>query len=935
MKIRSLFPWLSRLFAAFATALLLCSFPVSATVNVVAYWRMGEDDPGASAGTSVTNSMNDISTTNLIFSGSAGYYPFVSPLAAARVNSSLSIFFPISAYGRTNIVSSATDNFGIEAWVYPELQTTNGQVIAYNGDTGTSGWGIIIDANTNFVGLFGGRVAIEGPPATLDVWTDVALVRTGGSAILYVNGAPMATNTLSPNVPTGSFAVGAPPQNPTNQFFAGYLDEVRVFSFANGQFQTNDLIVNAGLPMVRAGTATPLTTTSSTLNGYVFPNGVPTTTWFQWGTDTSYGHTNTPTVVSSPPNNLSPLPISIAITGLSAGTTYHYALSASNALGIATSLDSTFTVMGFATTAIGLPNVVLGAAAWADYDNDGRLDFLLSGETNNGPGFHGITQLWHNNGDGTFSNLDYLNLPPMQSGFVAWGDYDNDGWPDFLISGVYTNKQNLTQLWHNNHSGIFSPAAITNLPNTSQSSIAWGDFDNDGRLDILFAGTGPGGNTAQVWRNNGDGSFSNAVRNLGQSQQAAWGDYNNDGRLDAFLDGKVLQNASNGTFRTVVTLPTLPVDSMVLGDYDNDGYLDILAVGSTNGVPVVQVWHNNGDGTFSNINVNLPGVSHAAVAWGDFDNDGRLDILLTGTTNDLTSGAITGIWHNNGNGTFSNVVSGLPAVSDATIALGDYDNDGRIDILILGKDPSGKPLTQLWRNETLQTNTTPQTPSGLFAEVSGTNIVFHWNASSDSQTPPDGLTYNLRVGSTSGASDVITPMAATSGFLRVPQPGNNQTLLTKIFPSAVQNFYWSVQAVDTSLASSPFAPEQSFTLLPVMEPVGTPNSVPGDTNGDGTVDENELAAVLAHITTNGTVSPANLGLALRNYFAAYPLIMSNVDGLGSARILFTLPNSPDPNLSVQSSTDLIDWQSLGPVNYGFIDTNGVTNQHRYYRLTYP
>ena len=196
------------------------------------------------------------------------------------------------------------------------------------------------------------------------------------------------------------------------------------------------------------------------------------------------------------------------------------------------------------------------------------------------------------------------------------------------------------------------------------------------------------------------------------------------------------------------------------------------------------------------------------------------------------------------------------------------------------------------------------------------------------------MTYNLRIGSSPGALNLVAPLSANNGFVKVPQSGNVQTALSRSFAASLgTHYYWSVQAVDNAFAGSPFALEQSFEVLPALAPVGAPNPVPGDLNGDGTVDGSEVLTVLSHIGTNGTIGPDALNLALRNYFAAYPLVMSNVDGLGSSRILFTLPNSPDPNLSVQSSTDLVNWDTIGPVNYGFIDTNAPIIPHRYYRQT--
>ena len=158
-----------------------------------------------------------------------------------------SINFTNSAYATNAIVSTAQDNFGIECWAKPTAMG-GGQVIAYNGGTGgfagSSGWGIILAANNTYQGLFGGITTIGTSVATANVWTHLALVRNNGTTTLYVNGVAAGTSSGGPLLPQGNFALGAPPQAPTSQFFTGLIDEVRVFTFASGQFSTSDLLLN-------------------------------------------------------------------------------------------------------------------------------------------------------------------------------------------------------------------------------------------------------------------------------------------------------------------------------------------------------------------------------------------------------------------------------------------------------------------------------------------------------------------------------------------------------------------------------------------------------------------------------------------------------------------------------------------------------------------
>jgi autotransporter-associated beta strand protein len=218
-----------------------------AAINVVSYWRLGESDPGAAAGAIASNTTDLVGGMNLKFQGNARYANDVGATAATRPGSILSVNFTNSAYATNAVVSTATDNFGIECWAKPTA-LGGGQVIAYNGGTGgaggSSGWGIILAADNTYQGLFGGITTIGTSVATANVWTHLALVRNNGTTTLYVNGVAAGTSLAGPAFPQGNFALGAPPQSPTSQFFTGLIDEVRVFTFASGQFTTSDLLLN-------------------------------------------------------------------------------------------------------------------------------------------------------------------------------------------------------------------------------------------------------------------------------------------------------------------------------------------------------------------------------------------------------------------------------------------------------------------------------------------------------------------------------------------------------------------------------------------------------------------------------------------------------------------------------------------------------------------
>jgi hypothetical protein len=133
--------------------------------------------------------------------------------------------------------------------------------------------------------------------------------------------------------------------------------------------------------------------------------------------------------------------------------------------------------------------------------------------------------------------------------------------------------------------------------------------------------------------------------------------------------------------QTTISLAGVTDGSAAWGDYDNDGDLDLLLAGSASGGYIAKVYRNNGDGTFTDLNAGLPGVRYAAVAWGDYDRDGNLDFALSGSG---SSSYITRIYSNNGNGTFTDLNAGLPLLEGGSVAWGDYDNDGDLDLVLTG-----------------------------------------------------------------------------------------------------------------------------------------------------------------------------------------------------------------------------------------------------------
>ncbi|GAB4420851.1 MAG: hypothetical protein OHK0039_34980 [Bacteroidia bacterium] len=224
-------------------------------------------------------------------------------------------------------------------------------------------------------------------------------------------------------------------------------------------------------------------------------------------------------------------------------------------------------------------------AAWIDYDRDGHLDLLLTDYISNRP-----NALFHNAGDGTFTRVNSdLVLPGAYYSLGAtWCDYDDDGYPDLFVPN--DNGQN-NSLFRNNGNGTFASLDEGDIVRDSSSSVggSWGDYDNDGDFDLFVTTTGRARNL--LYRNDGGGVMTRvtdgAIANdIGDSQGSVWGDFDNDGDLDLFVTNSGDQshflyfNQGDGSFSRDTDEPITEMESFVLGvaaaDIENDGDLDLF-----------------------------------------------------------------------------------------------------------------------------------------------------------------------------------------------------------------------------------------------------------------------------------------------------------------------------------------------------------------------
>ncbi|MDD4224320.1 MAG: FG-GAP-like repeat-containing protein [Candidatus Cloacimonetes bacterium] len=477
----------------------------------------------------------------------------------------------------------------------------------------------------------------------------------------------------------------------------------------------------------------------------------------------------------------------------------------------------------FTEVPTGMPGVMLGACAWGDYDNDGDIDILITGRlSSNIP----ITRLYRNDGNDLFTDTG-IAFQGLYESRVAWGDYDNDNDLDILISGIVDANTFITSIYRNDGNNEFTNIQV-DIPGTLRGSIEWGNYDNDGDLDLLITGHSIIPPVSKIYRNDGNNLFTDigAVLYGVENSWGTWGDYDNDGDLDVLISGsettKIYRNNGDNTFTDIdAGLLGLAYGNCTWGDYNCDGNLDIAQSGYKAYVaPSVfsEVYNNNGNGTFSNINAGLTGVYSGSSQWGDFDNDGDVDLLICGTTSAGPWNPTTTVYTNN-NGQFVESSTSITGVLLGTARWGDYDNDCDLDVFITGYSQEGI-ISKLFRNDTITSNSAPTAPNNLRTTTGLDEIVFHWDSATDAQNPASGLSYAIRIGTYPGGTDVVSPMADQTGYRKLPARGSiNSTCewsITRVALPLGQTYYWSVQTIDGAFTGSPFSPEATFHTTPVI-----------------------------------------------------------------------------------------------------------------------
>ncbi len=454
----------------------------------------------------------------------------------------------------------------------------------------------------------------------------------------------------------------------------------------------------------------------------------------------------------------------------------------------------------------------------ADINNDSLPDIFLSGTD----GTSAYSRIYLNTGNFTFTPLP-VSIPDLNNTKVDWSDFNGDGFVDLVISGVTDDFEYKCSIYKNNGDNTFSEVA-SSLENVAYGSVLWADFNNDGKPDLFITGINQSGTKVAHIYQNVNNSFVLVNTNIaGVSDGAAITlDYNKDGKIDILETGinslgqnvtLLYKNDGNFTFEPVNNIfEKITNGDIASGDIDNNGYDDVIITGTNASCKRVTKLYLNNNGIFMETpSAVFNSLSNGSVNLADINNDGRLDVLLTGQDNN--SLFKTTIYINNGDNTFHKDPALFPGLLMSNATACDLNRDGTMDVVLSGKTYTGN-ISKVYKNDTTYLNHKPSAPIGLNAIAKDDSVILSWNKATDTETPQNGLTYNLYVGTLSGKSDVVSPMAFISnGIRKVVMPGNmshNTSFVLKNFPEG--HYYWGVQSVDNCYSGSQFSTESTFTI---------------------------------------------------------------------------------------------------------------------------
>jgi hypothetical protein len=373
----------------------------------------------------------------------------------------------------------------------------------------------------------------------------------------------------------------------------------------------------------------------------------------------------------------------------------------------------------------------IGSITFADLTGDNALDLLITGD--NAPlgasAFEPVTKLYINDGFGEFTEKTDISLQGVISSSASVADVDGNNTMDLVLTGATDAMvaNFVSELYLNDGIGTFTQKPSASLVGVSEGLVAFTDMDGDGEQDILISGLGDSAHTTRVYLNAGNSSFKEMpnmqIESLSNGSMAV-ADVTGDTYPDVLISGfhplgipfpftKLYENDGSGGMNEILTgaFNGVALGSLKIADVNGDNKADILITGEGITGLVAKLYMNQGNSNFQEkTNTPFEGVKNSSIALADVDGDGNKDILIAGRTD---SERITKLYLNDGMGNFTEK-TGTPfeAIDNGSVVFADVDGNQTQDLVIAGASSSGR-ITKLYIND----------GAGNFTEKTNSNFV--------------------------------------------------------------------------------------------------------------------------------------------------------------------------------------------------------------------
>jgi len=360
-------------------------------------------------------------------------------------------------------------------------------------------------------------------------------------------------------------------------------------------------------------------------------------------------------------------------------------------------------------TDVTIQGIIYGEVSWINTDNNDKNELLVSGYDDDYNNFSGIYSLQSEN-----LGLLPINMERFSYSNIGKLDYNQDGFTDFIINGYNATDTEDVILYISNGFGSFTEQNLS-IPGTSTGKMKVEDLNNDGLSDLIITGVSPDyAYIAKLYIQDTNGYFIESTTPFfGNSYgNILTFDANNDGNLDVLLTGfsnnyipetKLYFNDGNAVFTesTSSTIENIYFSTSSAADFDNDGDMDLLISGyNSSYAPFTALYDNDSEGLFTlNTQSNLSQLYWGTSDFVDYDNDGDLDLFITGADSNTIPYTK---FYSNTNGVFNEDTVASSGVFGTYISSSDwidYDNDGDLDFVLSGLNADSNAKTKVYVNQ--------------------------------------------------------------------------------------------------------------------------------------------------------------------------------------------------------------------------------------------